>query len=224
MVQDKPLPYFLWFLLPLGWMVIQLAMEIGLDDAALDHIHSENGPHELLQFFAAAAAFIVSCLTLRAMDRSNKWLVAWVGIAALGTFYIAGEEISWGQQFLHWTTPEYWDAINDQQETNLHNTSSWLDQKPRWLVQMGMFVGGLIIPFLQRVKPSLLPDRFRIIYPPATLAVTAGIAALVKLSQMLGRELFDVTLFFRSSEVGELYMFYFLMLYMMVMRNRLKRA
>ncbi len=43
-------------------------------------------------------------------------------IGALGSLYIAGEEMSWGQHFFHWNTPEYWAEVNRQQETNLHNT------------------------------------------------------------------------------------------------------
>lgn len=224
MIADKPLPRILWLWLPLGWMVIQLIMEFSLDDNTLDRIHSENGPHELLQFAAAFIALVLSCLTLKTMDRSNKWLVAWVGIATLGSLYISGEEISWGQTFLHWTTPEYWDTINNQQETNLHNTSSWLDQKPRWVLQAGIVVGGLLIPFLRRYKPSALPDRFSVIYPPSTLAITAGLMVAVKLSHEIGKVAFGANLFFRNSEVVELYMFYFVMLYMIVMRRRLAHS
>ncbi len=223
MIQDKPFP-ILWLWLPLGWMIIQLIMEFSLNDATLDRIHSENGPHELLQFAAAFIAFVLSCLTLKGMDRSNKWLVAWVGIAALASFYISAEEISWGQQFLKWHTPEYWATINDQDETNFHNTSTWLDQKPRWLLETGIIVGGLLIPLLRRYKPSALPEKFRIIYPPSALAVTAGLMVFVKLSHLIGKEFFDINVYFRNSEVVELYMFYFVMLYMMVMRNRLRYA
>lgn len=224
MTHEKPLPRILWLWLPLVWMVIQLIIEFSFSDQVLDRIHSENGPHELLQFLAALVAFIFSCLTLKVMDRSNKWLLAWVGIAALATFYISAEEISWGQQFLKWHTPEYWASVNDQDETNFHNTSSWLDQKPRWLLQIGIVVGGLIIPWLSRYKPSALPDKFRVIYPPSTLALTAGIMVAVKLSHMAAKEAIGINLFYRNSEVVELYMFYFVMLYMMVMRNRLRRA
>jgi hypothetical protein len=36
-------------------------------------------------------------------------------------FAVAMEEISWGQTYLAWETPERWAAINSQQETTLHN-------------------------------------------------------------------------------------------------------
>src|SRR3546814_4167282 len=54
---------------------------------------------------------------------------------------MAGEEASWGQHYAGWLTPDNWQALNDQGETNLHNTSSWLDQKPRTLLEIGVIVG-----------------------------------------------------------------------------------
>ena len=35
-------------------------------------------------------------------------------IGALSCLYIAGEEMSWGQHFFHWNTPEYWAMVNRQ--------------------------------------------------------------------------------------------------------------
>src|SRR6185437_12681351 len=52
-------------------------------------------------------------------------------IALLGCIYTAGEEMSWGQHFFHWKTPEYWAMVNRQQETNLHNIYPAFEQWPR---------------------------------------------------------------------------------------------
>ncbi|WP_084417817.1 hypothetical protein [Henriciella litoralis] len=41
--------------------------------------------------------------------------------AAIVCFFVAGEEISWGQWIFHWETPEAMAAVNLQHETNLHN-------------------------------------------------------------------------------------------------------
>ena len=67
---------------------------------------------------------------------------------------------SWGQHFLGWESSEFWQDINDQSETNLHNTSSWLDQKPRLILEIGVMVGGIVIPLLIKFKKGLLPARF----------------------------------------------------------------
>jgi hypothetical protein len=47
-------------------------------------------------------------------------------LAALMFFFVAGEEISWGQRIFGWVTPEIWQKINVQQETNLHNVNKHL--------------------------------------------------------------------------------------------------
>src|SRR3546814_4054045 len=79
---------------------------------------------------------------------------------------MAGEEASWGQHYAGWLTPENWQALNDQGETNLHNTSSWLDQKPRTLLEIGVIVGGILIPLLALRRPALREGRFALFLPP----------------------------------------------------------
>jgi hypothetical protein len=52
-------------------------------------------------------------------------------ILALGALYFGGEEMSWGQSYFKWDTPESWKQINKQNETNFHNTQ--LDEYPPWI-------------------------------------------------------------------------------------------
>ena len=79
----------------------------------------------------------------RLHSRERLWYVAaWT--AAL--VYFAGEEASWGQWYFGWQTPESFLPFNDQGETNLHNVSSWLDQKPRILVEFFVFAAGFALP------------------------------------------------------------------------------
>ena len=45
-----------------------------------------------------------------------------------GGIYFAGEELSWGQHFVGWSTPESFQTWNDQGETNIHNSRNyWID-------------------------------------------------------------------------------------------------
>ena len=44
-----------------------------------------------------------------------------VSIIAFALIFVGGEEISWGQTYLKWSTPEVLMEINTQQETNVHN-------------------------------------------------------------------------------------------------------
>lgn len=48
----------------------------------------------------------------------ERWLFA---AGAAFAFWCMGEEVSWGQWLLHWTSPAYFQANNLQGETNLHN-------------------------------------------------------------------------------------------------------
>lgn len=67
-------------------------------------------------FFGVSAAL----LTLAGLR-----VLGWNGAVYLGAailcFFVAGEEISWGQWIFHWQTPEALAAVNLQHETNLHN-------------------------------------------------------------------------------------------------------
>jgi len=145
---------------------------------------------------------------------------AWVSLALLCCIYVGGEEISWGQHFFNWSTPEYWKDVNDQHETNLHNTTSWLDQKPRLILMLSIGIGGIIFPLLMRFKPGVLPDRFASIYPSPQLML---VSLLVIVPHVLDKimELMNMNLFHRTSEVQELYMYYFVLLYLVGLYRRI---
>jgi hypothetical protein len=203
-------------------MAAQIVMEIALPRPVLQASLSEGGPHETFEFLFMAAAFCIGLVTLKIIDwEKQKWLGVWVLLATICSFYVAGEEISWGQQLLHWTTPEFWDSINNQHETNLHNTSSWLDQKPRLLLQIGVLVGGIFMPIARKFKPSALPAKFAIIYPPNALFFTALMALVVNMTDRVDGALKNITFFERASEVEELYLFYFVMLYLIILKRRI---
>ena len=168
-------------------------------------------------------AFFIALALLVKVKSQNIWLTAWVGIAALASLYVAGEEVSWGQWIFNWTTPEFWQGVNDQNETNLHNTSSWLDQKPRLVLLIGTIVGGLIIPALMKWKPAALPQKFTIIYPPSILSVTAAFALLIKIIDKV-QDGFDDNLLTRAAEIEELYLYYFVLLYLLALKRRIVRS
>ncbi|MBI1300709.1 MAG: hypothetical protein GC137_03530 [Alphaproteobacteria bacterium] len=217
---NYPVSKIYWLWLPIIMIFIQIVIELSFSNNVLAKIHSENGPHELLQFLIMVCAFLVSAAILLKSDLIGKlWLKIWVGIATICCFYVSVEEVSWGQHFLEWGTPEYWANLNDQGETNIHNISSWLDQKPRILLEVGVVIGGLIIPAINKIKPNILPKEFTIIYPHPVLSITAGLFLILKIiDKAQDRNIF---LFERVSEVQELYIFYFVLLYMFILRQRI---
>jgi hypothetical protein len=212
----------LWTLwLPLIFLGIQAILEISFSTGELSVLMSENGPVELLQWVTMVLASMVAMITLfRVNPLKTPWLFAWVLTALLSCLYVAGEEVSWGQHFLEWNTPSYWQNINDQNETNLHNVSSWLDQKPRTILLIGIIVGGLVFPLLDRTRPRFLPRRFSLIYPSHELILIALLVIGPRIANDMAR-LFNFNLFERVSEVQEVYMFYFVLLYLVVLRHRI---
>jgi len=88
-------------------------------------------------------------------------------IAALSCFYIAGEEMTWGQHFFHWNTPEYWAAVNRQEETNLHNTYAIFDKWPRAILELGVLIGGILIPVAATFDPRVRANRLSLFLPAA---------------------------------------------------------
>jgi len=211
-----------WLYVPILFIFIQAWIELSFSSMVLAHMHSEEGVHETFQaiILAIALGYAFACIS-KINWKTQRLLGGWCALAALCCIYVLGEEISWGQHILEWSTPEYWQALNDQNETNLHNTSSWFDQKPRLLLLIGIVTGGLIIPALKKYKPSLLPEKFNIIYPPATLGITAALTVTVHLLGKVDDALKNITIFERSSEVVEIYMFYFVMLYLVSLYRRI---
>lgn len=222
MREKSPIDMLWWLGLPLFFMMGQIAIEIFVPDNLKPSLHSEWGPHETLQTIFIALAFVVGCITLRRVNWKNDRLTgAWILLATLCCFYVAGEEISWGQQIVKWDTPAYWSTLNDQNETNLHNTSDWLDQKPRLLLFIGIAFGGLVIPALRRWKLSSLPAKFEKLYPPDCLVVTALGVAVPYAIQEITEQFIRGGLFHRVSELQELFMYYFVFLYLLNLRNRI---
>jgi hypothetical protein len=215
----KPIHALFWLWIPVAFLLLQFCLEVSFSTETLSAMHSENGPHETVQFILLLAAFITALATLLKINwKTSKWLGLWVALAAICCLYVGGEEVSWGQHFLNWSTPEYWAAINDQNETNLHNTSSWLDQKPRLILLIGVVIGGLVIPALRKSRPGLLPEKFAVIYPPASFGVMAAITLAIHIIDKA-----SLGIFARGSEVVELYLYYFVLMYVIVLHQRIVR-
>lgn len=158
-----------------------------------------------------------------------KWVAAWFALHAMGSFYFAGEDLSWGQHFFGWRTPPSIVALNDQGETNLHNMSSWFDQKPRVLLVLWSILGGAGAPLLAAWGKLAYggPRDWRYwIFPRRACVIPGLVVALVWVPEEFLRAitrwapfLFD----FRISEVQELHLAIFLSFYMVSVYRRTAR-
>lgn len=204
--------------IPLSFF-IGLAVFHHIDPIAyVEYIGGELGALENLQpliLLGALCCAVPMFFQLRHTD--DALLKYWVGLAAVCCLYVFLEEISYGQHYFGWEADGIWQEINDQQETNLHNTSSWLDQKPRNLLMVGIIVGGLIMPLLQKYKPGFLPAKYQRFYPSAGL----WCVALLGIAAHFLDDIFKKTpaFFDRSSEIEEAFYYYFTFLYLAMLKK-----
>jgi hypothetical protein len=152
---------------------------------------------------------------------TGYWVLAWTAAC----IYFAGEEASWGQWYFNWETPEFVRSINDQGETNLHNTTSWLDQKPRTLVELFILAAVFAPPLLRvtdcgkRFKES---DFFSFvttwILAPRGLLSAGLLYVMVKASGFLSGGIFHSI---GNGELREFIIAWFLTLYLISYNVRL---
>lgn len=149
----------------------------------------------------------------------RTWLLLW----SLACIYFAGEEVSWGQWFFGWGTPDALAKVNDQGETNLHNISSWFDQKPRTLVEMFIVASGLLMPLWQVLRKT--PPRSISLHvveawivAPVALIPAGLLLAVVKVCGWL-----PMIESFGSRELGEFAIAWFLGWYLVSYAVRLSR-
>ena len=87
-----------------------------------DWVTKEDSLLEWPQFFFVLGASIFFWMVSAKMLRRGRWLMAAIYVfVALGTFFVAGEEISWGQRVFGLETPASLETINHQGELNVHN-------------------------------------------------------------------------------------------------------
>lgn len=218
----------LFFLVPALMPFLFFAAEHSLPQDQIPAFYSEAGPVEFFQEAVLLICLIISIYILCWLRQGeSKWLKIWMGIASIACFYVFIEEISWGQKFFQWETPEGWAEKNTQGETNIHNAYRILNHGPRTLLEIAVLAAGVIIPALMKWAPSRLPARFNAIYPPIYIAFAGIVTLIVKLLEQ-SKNWFGVQVFYRKSEVMETFLYYFVFLYLISLflqwraENRLK--
>ncbi len=223
------LPRWLWLWFPPLLLVVILPVRVIDPSAYSAWIDGELGLIELATPVLALIGAVIGIRCLRRAERAGgTGLRAWVGLIAVACIYLAGEEISWGQHLFKWETPAAIERINDQRETNLHNVSSWFDQKPRLLLEIWVLVGGVVVPLLELRRGSrLAPDTFRYwFWPTMDCMPAATLAIVVRLPERV-KELFDIEALpyeLRYSEPQEYYFALFLTLYLASLYARAGRS
>jgi hypothetical protein len=126
---------------------------------AYEQLTQEDGLVEWATFVSfVAGSFLFLLSALRSEARWPRLFLA--GLSAF-CFFVAGEEISWGQRLLAFQPPEIFLEHNYQQEANLHNLlKNILDT--RWIVLAVALLYGVVWPLvarrLQGILQSLAPS------------------------------------------------------------------
>ena len=160
--------------------------------AALCAPYEKEGFYELLTgygFLLAQAPWLVFATShcwsqaKRNSPFSAKFQAYLLGLAALACLFVGMEEISWGQTYLGWDTPDYVARVNVQKETNLHNLFNQY-------FAIGNIIGGSVI-FLSCFATFWLAARgwasaqWRILFPNPNLI---GLAAWFPLAAAVDGE------------------------------------
>ncbi|MFU8828595.1 MAG: hypothetical protein ACNA8P_04075 [Phycisphaerales bacterium] len=147
------------------------------DPAHFDHLarkdnFADTGLIEHLTVLALIPGILAGAFALIRWRKllPSKSVQVWLLLWTLACIYFAGEECSWGQWYLEFDTPEALTGLNDQGEFNLHNISSWLDQKPRTLVELFVIFAGFLIPVSMLIKKPRLNHKGMMALIPWVLA------------------------------------------------------
>ncbi len=174
----KALPWVLWT--PVVGAVVIAGLRFHKD--AYRFLLIEDGPVEWAQFacFAIACYAAIGIATLRLSDGHRIQGFLFAGLAA-ATFFLAGEEIAWGQRLLGLETPEAWAEINLQQEITIHNVGGILDVLNVVMLVIGL-TGFLMAVYGRRLRLERFWDRADTLFvPPAFLAPSFLMLFLYKL-------------------------------------------
>ncbi len=177
---------------------------------------------EFTQFVECMAALAIALwLLTRPLVRGWPALRLMVMLFAAAGLYIGGEEMSWGQHFFHWTTPDYWSALNRQDETNLHNTNYVFNQLPQLILEIGIAVGGIVLPLVQSMSGPFQSWFLRLLVPPLELLPVALIVFSIKVLSSLQKNGIGLGVLERPSETMELFYYMFIMFYMVILARRI---
>lgn len=137
----------------------------------------EDGPAENLQVLACAGAALgCAVLARRWWSRKHPLRALTYAALAFALAFVAGEEISWGQRAVGWSTPPALARMNRQAESNLHNIVG---------LEAPLHVGLLALLACCGLVPLLL-RKARARRPPAWLMLPAPILTPYFLLPLLG--------------------------------------
>lgn len=131
-------------------------------------ITAEDSILEWLQVAGYLAGSVGALLVFRELRRRQlRMTPSLYLLLAFGLFFIAGEEVAWGQRILGLETPESLRKINRQQELTVHNISA-IQTAFNWL-QMTFGAYGSVGLLWLRSRRQVLGESLEVLTPPLFL-------------------------------------------------------
>ena len=169
----------------------------------------------------------ISILTVGlARTRGDGLLKRWLVVFTLAVFFFAGEDQNWGQHYFNTTVPDFFMEHNKEKETNLHNISSWFNQKPRLATEIWIIIAGILVPlgwsWPRKRTAGFVPA---ILWPAKRLVPFAVLTVVMTLPDRLWKW-FEISTggleHVRFSEIQELWLCWFMLLYILAIRAELQ--
>jgi hypothetical protein len=137
----------------------------------------EDGPIEWAQFICYAAVCMFSIgIAYKRFKAGHPWQALMFAGFAFANFFIAGEEIAWGQRIFGLQTPDDLKAINAQGEITVHNIGRIQDA-----FNLVMFLAagyGVVAYFANtRMRVERYWDQARYLLVPALFLVPSFLVA-----------------------------------------------
>ena len=148
-------------------IVVGFAAVLLVDRAAYVEMLKEDRPVEWLTAAVDALAGVVALHLAFTASERRPW---WAGLA-LFCFFLALEEISWGQRVLHVPSPDFFARNSDQQEINVHNVAQqWSGLTSKLIGGVVLFAYGVALPVAARARATRdRVARLPVVVPPASL-------------------------------------------------------
>ena len=149
------LPILLTFIVSAG-LLIPATHDAVLPLVDSDPLVREYQLLELATFGCAALAGLAGLILVTKFSQSQVERISFL-LFSLGMFFIAGEEVAWGQWLYSYETPEWMKEINAQEEMTIHNLGPFQGRSEFFRLAFG--AAGLVglLPPLRWLRPVRVP-------------------------------------------------------------------
>ena len=230
--RDHSRSFGFWLLhigLPAGLLAAALWAGYAGGDIKRIVLDSYTGVRESLTGLGViAAGVIVAVILARSARPLDRQLKTWLVLFVAAMIFFAGEDLNWGQHYFGWTAPDYFLEHNREEETNIHNMWPLLfNRLPRAIVNTWLIVACILVPLGWRL-PVRLTQGFvpAVLWPDRRLVFGALLVFAIKglrhLSSGAGSDNWLIAI--RHSELEELIIAAVLLLYALMLRERLVGA